>query len=306
MLKGEAGETTVSASATGAAPADQFEAERRAARKPLEDGVRDEILARTGLAAATDAPFRERWALFWANHFTVSTAKPATAVLAGPFEREAIRPHVFGRFEDLLVAASTHPGMLIYQDQARSAGTDSPAGGRRNAGLNENLARESLELHTVGGDAGYTQADVTEFARALTGYSVSVERDGAQAVGETLFRPNLHEPGERIVMGRRSTQSGAAQARTILADLAASPHTADHLACKLAVHFVSDTPPPALVARLRSSYLTSGGDLAAVAHALIDAPEAWEGASTKFKRPSEFLVSSYRASASSQSTPGRT
>jgi uncharacterized protein (DUF1800 family) len=257
--------------------------------------VLDEILARAGLAAATPAPFRERWTLFWANHFTVSTTKPEAAALAGPFEREAIRPHVFGRFEDLLVASSAHPGMLVYLDQARSAGPDSLAGERRNVGLNENLGREIMELHTVGPDAGYTQADVTEFARALTGYSIGVERDGPQWVGTPLFRPELHEPGERTVMGRRYREGGAEQARAILADLAASPHTADHIARKLAVHFVADAPPPALVARLRAAWLDSQGDLARVAAALIDAPEAWTPKAQKFKRPYEFLISSYRA-----------
>lgn len=274
---------------------DRLKAQRQRARAPLQEGLRDEVLARAHLAATTPAPFRERWALFWGNHFTVSAAKGKAAPLAGAFEREAIRPHVFGRFEDMLVASSTHPGMLTYLDQARSAGPNSPGGTRRGAGLNENLAREILELHTVGADAGYTQADVTEFARALTGYSIGVERDGPQSVGAALFRPNLHEPGARTVMGRRYAQGDAGQARAILADLAVSPHTADHLARKLAVHFVADAPSPALVGRLRSAYLSSRGDLSVVAAALIDAPESWAPQAAKFKRPYEFLISSYRA-----------
>lgn len=152
----------------GARPGEALQQERRMAIQPLLLGVRDEIFARTRLATATANPFRERWTLFWSNHFTVSTAKIQSAVLAGPFEREAVRPHVFGRFEDLLVASTTHPGMLVYLDRSRSAGPDSMAGEFRKMGLNENLVREILELHTVGADAGYTQADVTEFARALT------------------------------------------------------------------------------------------------------------------------------------------
>jgi uncharacterized protein (DUF1800 family) len=278
----------------GQSPLERLKAERRAAQKPLREGIAAEILARAQLAATTPTPFRERWALFWFNHFTVSTAKPAAAVLVGPFEREAIRPHVFGRFEDLLYASSTHPAMLMYLDQERSTGPDSLGGVRRNAGLNENLAREIMELHTVGADSGYTQADVTEFARALTGYSIGIERDGEALAGRPLYRPQLHEPGTRTVMGRRYSDTGQAQARAILTDLAASPHTADHIAQKLAIHFVADTPPPALIARLRSAYLDSRGDLAAVATALIDAPEAWAPAPTKFKRPYEFVVSSYR------------
>ncbi len=159
------------------AEATNFKDERKEAVQPLLQGVKDEIFARTCLAAETSASFRERWTLFWANHFTVSSAKLQSAVLAGPFEREAIRPNVFGRFEDLLLASTTHPGMLIYLDQARSAGPDSPAGRLRDMGLNENLAREIMELHTVGADAGYTQSDVTEFARALTGYSIGAKRE---------------------------------------------------------------------------------------------------------------------------------
>ena len=277
------------------ATAERIKAERRLLLKPIRDGVVAEIQARAQLGATTRSPFRERWALFWANHFTVSAAKPQAAALAGPFEREAIRPHVFGRFEDLLVSSSTHPGMLAYLDQARSAGPDSVAGQRHEMGLNENLAREIMELHTVGPDAGYAQADVTEFARAPTGYSIGTDRDGAERAGAELFRPNLHEPGARKIMGRTYPEGGAEQARAVLRDLAANPRTADQIARRLAIHFVADAPPPALVARLREAYLRSGGDLAIVAAALIDAPEAWSPTAGKFKQPYEFLVSSYRA-----------
>jgi uncharacterized protein (DUF1800 family) len=279
----------------------KFQQEQKQALQPVLDGVRDEIFARTRLATATSQPFRERWALFWANHFTVSTIKLQSAVVAGPFEREAIRPHVFGRFEDLLVASTTHPGMLLYLDQARSAGPDSLAGEYRKMGLNENLAREIMELHTVGADAGYTQADVTEFARALTGYSIGGFRDAADIRGRFLYRPQLHEPGTRTVMGRPYSQSGEAQARAILADLAASPKTAAHIAHKLAIHFVADDPSPRLVARLRDSYLESGGDLAHVAETLVDSPEAWASEASKFKTPYEFVVSGYRAAGASPS-----
>ena len=271
-----------------------MKAQRKALLAPIRDGVRDEMVARTRLATTTAQPFRERWTLFWANHFTVSAAKPKAAMLAGPFEREAIRPHVFGRFETLLVASSTHAGMLMYLDQERSTGPNSLAGARRATGLNENLAREILELHTVGPDSGYTQADVTEFARALTGYSIGMDRDGFDQAGVALFRPNLHEPGARTVMGRSYPAGGSEQARDILADLAANPHTADHLAKKLAAHFVADDPPPQLVAWLREAWTGSRGDLSTVAIALVEAPEAWTPQPVKFKRPYEFLVSSYR------------
>ena len=176
------------------------------AQKMLRDQAGADFLARARLGATTDAAFRERWTLFWANHFTVSATKLTTATVVGPFEQEAIRPHVFGRFEDLLVASSTHPAMLLYLDQAQSVGPDSRATlyQRRNAkkagGLNENLAREIMELHTVGVDAGYSQADVTEFARAMTGFSVGRPRDPNSH--RFLFRDNAHQPGARTVRGK--------------------------------------------------------------------------------------------------------
>ena len=176
------GAPNASGASPAAAGAGDAAARLKAARQttvvPVLAGVRDEILARTRLATVTDAPFRERWTLFWANHFTVSTNKHIAAPLVGPFEREAIRPHVFGKFEAMLVASSTHPAMLLYLDQARSSGPHSAVGQQRNMGLNENLGREIMELHSVGAEGGYTQADVTEFARALTGYSIGLPRDG--------------------------------------------------------------------------------------------------------------------------------
>ncbi|WP_309604615.1 DUF1800 family protein [Phenylobacterium sp.] len=281
------------------------------AGRMLRQDLAADFSGRIALAATTDAAFRERWALFWANHFTVSASKAITATVVGPFEDEAIRPHVFGRFEDLLAAAETHPAMLTYLDQVQSIGPDSPAalflktGGprgvgarpqpatQRTVGLNENLAREILELHTVGVSAGYTQADVTEFARAMTGLSIGGPRD--ESYGAPLFRAQAHEPGERTVMGVRYAPGGRAQASAILSDLAARPQTARFICGKIARHFVADDPPPALVGRLDAAWTSSRGDLARVAEALIAAPEAWEPKAAKFKTPYEFIVSSYRA-----------
>jgi uncharacterized protein (DUF1800 family) len=284
---------TPAAMAAGAEPADP-QAARRLAVQPILQDVAQEMLGRVRLGATTPAGFRERWALFWANHFTVAAKSIQTSVAVGPFEREAVRPNVFGRFEDLLAIASRHPGMLLYLDQAQSAGPDSQAGRNRKLGLNENLAREILELHTVGADAGYTQADVTEFARALTGWSLGGANAGAQ-LGAYIYRAAMHEPGERQVMGRTYRAGGDDQAGAILTDLAAHPATARRLAHKLAVHFVADDPPPALTARIEAAWTRSRGDLAAVARALIDAPEAWAPAPAKLKTPYVFLVSSYRA-----------
>ncbi len=270
------------------------------ARRMIRQGAGADFLSRVQLGATTDEGFKERWALFWANHFTVSAQKLVTANLVGPFEQEAIRPHVFGRFEDLLVASSSHPTMLIYLDQTRSFGPDSPLSARaeragKAAGLNENLAREIMELHTVGVEAGYSQADVTEFARAMTGWSVGGPRDPADEQGRFVFREQAHEPGVRTVMGRRYADDGVRQALGVMRDLAASPHTARHVSLKLARHFVSDDPPPALVARLQASFQSSGGDLSHLARTLIDSPEAWDSAPAKFKTPYEFMISSWRA-----------
>ncbi len=292
-LKGESG--------AGAADLKQVQAQ-------IRDMVIDEAVARGRLAATTPAAFRERWTLFWANHFTVSATKGTVAPIVGAFEREAIRPNVFGRFSDLLLASSQHPAMLLYLDQAASVGPDSPAGqsaaGRkRQAGLNENLAREIMELHTVGVNGGYTQGDVTEFARALTGWSIvranpgQGGRFGGGDVGQPgamMFRPMAHEPGVRHVLGRNYPQNGYAQGRAVLLDLAANPATARHIARKLAIHFVADDPPPALVDRLEQSFNASGGRLDALAETLIDSPEAWTYSAAKFKTPYEFLVSTWR------------
>jgi uncharacterized protein (DUF1800 family) len=254
---------------------------------------------RMQLAATTNASFRERWAMFWANHFTVSAVKVVTATMVGPFEQEAIRPHAFGRFEDMLVASSSHPAMLLYLDQAQSIGPNSKAARflertGKHTGLNENLAREIMELHTVGVEAGYSQADVTEFARAMTGWSIGGLKDGERS-GEFYFRDNAHEPGPRLIMGKRYPEAGIDQARWVMRDLAASPHTAHHLATKIARHFVADDPPPALTARLEKAYLGSGGDLAVVAQSLVKAPETWAPQQAKFKTPYEFMVSAWRA-----------
>ena len=266
---------------------------RRESRQALARETGQAFVSRATHAAMTPDGFAERWALFWANSFTVSATKFQSAIFLESYEREAIRPHVFGRFETLALAAEQHPAMLLYLDQAQSVGPNSRAGQRRNAGLNENLAREILELHTVGSDGGYSQADVTEFARALTGWSIPQPRDGGG--GGFIFRPVVHEPGERTVLGRRHAEAGRAQGEAILKDLANRPETARRLSRKIAVHFVADDPPGDLVARLEAAWIGSGGDLAVVARALIAAPEAWTPQAAKVKTPYEFIVSAHRA-----------
>ncbi len=265
--------------------------------------------ARVNAALSSDTPFAERLVHFWSNHFAVSIDKLQVLGLAGDFEFTAIRPNIMGSFADLLLAATTHPAMLLYLDQAQSIGPGSPlaerVAARRNKelGLNENLAREILELHTLGVRTVYTQNDVTEFARALTGYTVGgmakgpIQRFMAQngKDGDGQFFAAIHEPGDRQVVGRTYRQQGAAQAKAILSDLAVHPATAKHIATKLAQHFVADTPPAILVARLEQAFLKSSGDLPTVYRALIDAPEAWTPQQAKFKSPWDWVLSSLRA-----------
>lgn len=268
-----------------------------------QETSRAAVNARVASALVTPAPFAERLVHFWANHFAISIEKPPLAALAGAFEVEAIRPHVFGRFEDMLVAVERHPAMLLYLDQARSTGPGSTLGRRaarnnpeRLRGLNENLAREIMELHTLGVRSGYNQEDVTELARALTGWSVGglPGLPAAGTPGAFVFQPLMHESGARSVLGKGYERSGEAQASAILHDLAVAPATARHIAMKLARHFAGDTPAPALVERLAGTFLRSRGHLPAVYRALLDAPEAWDPAPAKFKTPWEWALSSLR------------
>jgi uncharacterized protein (DUF1800 family) len=252
-------------------------------------------------ATATRRPFAERLHLFWANHFTVSLAKGSARGLVGAFERDVIRPNIAGSFETLLIASTTHPAMLRYLDNNQSAGPHSTVVARaarraarldetaRITGLNENLAREVLELHTLGVQGGYTQTDVTEFARVLTGWRV-----GLQDTAYTQpFEVNWHEPGRKTVLGKTYAE-GPDALRQVLHDLAQHPSTAHFIATKLARHFVADTPPPALVERLAMAYQRSNGQLAEVYRTLIRSPEAWDAQAAKLKTPEEFVVSTVR------------
>jgi uncharacterized protein (DUF1800 family) len=271
-------------------------------------GVRimaEEVEARVTKAITTPAPFLERWVLFWSNRLTMAAKSLQTTYFPGSYEREAIRPNVLGKFSDLLKSTSLHAGMLVYLDQVRSFGPNAPAtaaimGRRLQGGLNENLAREILELHTVGVNGGYTQNDVTEFARALTGWTIRGQgfNRGANLrgnLGSVVFVDALHEPGPRTVMGKIFAQSGREQSLEILDWLASHPQTARKVAEAVATHFVADDPPAALVARLEQNFISTGGDLAALAQTLINSPQAWTAQAQKFKSPNEFLVSTLRA-----------
>ncbi|PNS09532.1 DUF1800 domain-containing protein [Solilutibacter silvestris] len=274
------------------------------AEQELRKRIRQEIALRQQVAVVTARSFPERIVRFWSNHFAISTDKNIAASFAAPMEREAIRPHAFGKFSDLLVAIETHPGMLLYLDNTQSIGVDSKAGMRaRKApnpkaarrGLNENLAREILELHTLGVNGGYAQADVIELAKGITGWSLQRPQDLSNSGAPFYFNPNTHEPGDRRVLGKRYREEGEAQGRAILADLALHPATAQHLSLKLARHFVADQPPPQLVTAMAQAYLASGGDLAALYSTMVRHPLAWAPTARKFKTPQDFLVSSMRA-----------
>lgn len=262
----------------------------------IRDLLLDDVEARLRHAVATDLGFAERWVAFWSNHFCVALRRGQIMQgVAGVYERETIRAHAFGRFADMLVAVETHPAMLHYLDQRQSIGPNSPAGRRRSKGLNENLAREILELHTLGVGGGYSQQDVTSFARALTGWSISNFEEMIDGYGGFFFAPNRHEPGPQVVLGKSYGDTGKGQGMAILGDLARHPSTARFVAGKVARHFVSDTPPAPLVARLEQDFRNSGGDLASLARALLTAPESWQGAATKLRTPYEFIVASLRA-----------
>jgi len=251
-----------------------------------------EVKARFDAALSPEIGFVERLVWFWSNHFCISA--DVTQSMAGGYEREAIRPNVLGRFSEMLLASAGHPAMLFYLDNSRSIGPRSVAGLVNTRGLNENLAREILELHTLGVRSVYTQEDVTSFAKVLTGWTIIPAATNPEHGGEFIFLQRMHEPGPQTVIGKVYAQPDVAQGRAVLADIARHPATAAHVARKLARHFAADEPPPALVERLTRCFLDTDGDLKEIAKALIDAPETWSIERVKLKRPSEWLISAWR------------
>jgi len=263
--------------------------------KTVKRNFEREIKARSIYAAETDTPFHERLTRFWSNHFSISARNRNTQLFPGAYEREAIRPHILGSFYELAASAIFHPGMLVFLDNVSSVGPRSPQGLETGKGLNENLARETLELHTVTLAAGYSQSDVTELAKALTGWSV--ERDAAlenNRQGQTTFKARTHEPGSRSILRKTYKEKGPQQALAILKDLCAKPETAENIARKLAAHFVADTPPQVLVRALKSSFLKTGGDLQALYKTLVTSPDAWTPSAQKIKTPEEMIISTAR------------
>jgi uncharacterized protein (DUF1800 family) len=270
----------------------------QAALKQAREDYPKDAAARLQAAIASDTPIVERLTAFWSNHFTVSAMRPLVAGLIGPFEAEAIRPNLTGRFVDLLKAATLHPAMLLYLDNATSIGPDSRAGQRRGKGLNENLARELMELHTLGVEGGYTQADVTELAKILTGWTIHRPNQAERAVGATrgdaVFLTPIHQPGSKTLLGKTYRDQGPDEADAALDDLAAHPATSQFIAGKLARHFIADDPPADAVAALADTFRKSGGDLRAVYEQLIDLDAAWNGPG-KYRSPYDWTVATFRA-----------
>ena len=271
-------------------------------------------------AIESERPFHERLVLFWENHFSVSADKQPVGALVTTYRDEAIRPHVTGNFREMVKAVVRHPAMLLYLDNQTSIGPNSSLGrlanrtANRRTGLNENLAREILELHTLGVDGGYSQNDVVEFSKSLTGWSIGgqgpaqannrrmggiARRLGIEPAdekpGEFTFRPALHEPGGKTILGRRFAEGDVDEAEAVLDFLAAQPATARFIATKLARHFVADEPPVPLVDRLTDIYLENDAELVPVYRALIGAKESWAEPLAKFKTPQDFLISAFRA-----------
>lgn len=270
--------------------------------------------ARVEAAMTSETPVHERLVHFWSNHFTVSAAKPGAIALPPSFEKDAIRPHVGGRFADMLLASTKHPGMVVYLDNWLSVGPNSQAArnprrarrlpnGGRPSGINENLAREILELHTLGVNGGYTQADVQALAQIITGWTYErprlrdlVNDDPLHRSGAQLFEFDAaaHEPGPKTLLGATYAQTGVAQGEAALGDLARHPSTARFLATKLCRHYIADDPPPAAIARVERAFRESDGDLRRTMEALVDSPEAWETPFAKFKRPEEYALALLR------------
>src|SRR6202035_3920520 len=272
----------------------------------IQKTYRAEALARLQRSIIADCGISERLVAFWSNHFCISANKGELARMwAGSFEREAIRPYVLGRFADMLKAVEQHPAMLFFLDNQQSLGPDSRAGINRNRGLNENLAREIMELHTLGVGGGYSQDDVTSLARIITGWTYAGRQGQLGAPGSFVFNANAHEPGAQRVLGKIYDAGGVEQGEAVLADIARHPSTAKFIATKFVRHFVADDPPPALVARLQDVFTKSDGDLRAMTSALLDSDEAWQAPLTKMRSPYDFLVATGRLLAQVPEDPSR-
>jgi uncharacterized protein (DUF1800 family) len=272
--------------------------------------VDDELMqAKVVRAILSERQLQEVMTDFWFNHFNVFLYKETDQIYTPSYERDAIRPHALGKFRDLLLATAQHPAMLVYLDNWQSIGPDSQVaekaknGQKRvDRGLNENYGREVMELHTVGVNGGYTQDDVTNLAKILTGWTI----DHPEYGGGPQFDPNKHEPGSKMWFGQKIKEDGFEEGKSALTWLAAQPQTAHFISYKLAQRFVADDPPPALVNRMAQTFLTSDGDIKEVLRAMELSPEFWSRKyyRTKVKTPLEFVASAFRATGTNPTNPG--
>lgn len=260
--------------------------------------------ARVQQATKPEIGLLERLVTFWSNHFSMTIWKEQVILgTIGQLERDVIRPNVLGSFTDMLLGVMQHPAMIAYLDNDDSIGPRSPTGKSWGAGYNENLAREVMELHTIGAGGGYTETDVTEFARILTGWSYvrGWEADEGwnggtkENCGQFIYRDDWHEPGGIRLMGKRYPAAGIDQGRAVLRDLAVHPKTAEHLAFKLVLHFLTDEPTAAMVDPVAAAFLESGGDLKATITALVELPESWSLPLKKLRTPYEIAIAQFRA-----------
>ncbi|MEX0941479.1 MAG: DUF1800 family protein [Pseudomonadales bacterium] len=274
-----------------------IEDEQRRYRHEIQDALRDTLDLRFEQAINTTAPVKERLAWFWSNHFSVSQAGRQQIISAcASFENEAIRSSLDGYFAQMLVKVVSNPVMLLYLDNAQSIGPRSRVGRRRKAGLNENLAREVLELHTLGADGGYTQKDVTALAAILTGWTVGTPQMARLDVkpGQFAFVEAMHEPGAHTLLDKTYKEPGAKQAINALKDLSVHPATARFIATKLVRHFSIDTPALRDIEYLTDYFIKSDGHLPTVHKAVLALTSAWEPANKKLKSPYELVVSTWR------------
>ncbi|WP_315788160.1 DUF1800 domain-containing protein [Fischerella sp. JS2] len=250
------------------------------------------------LLRATQSPrqLQEVMVDFWYNHFNVYAGKGLDRLWIGVYEQEAIRPYVLGSFRDLLEATARHPAMLFYLDNWQNTAPGSPGARGRFQGINENYARELMELHTLGVDGGYTQQDVVALARILTGWGFRRDRQTSTGSG-FYFDPKRHDFSDKVFLGHTIKGSGEAEVEQALDILARSPATAHHISYQLAQYFVSDRPPETLVKRLQERFLATNGNIREVLNTLFHSPEFWDTSNfnTKFKTPYQYVVSGIRA-----------
>lgn len=302
--------TTRSSAAVAEASIEADREKRRAFRKELRAEAEAQEKDLLSYRLVTDRPFTERMVLFWTNHFSVSVNRGLSTLFLPSYEREAIRPHVYGKFSDLLFSAVTHPAMVEYLDNSNSTGPNAPLSLRGNMQINENLARETLELYTLGVDGGYTQADVEQLSMILTGWAIPRKKligarerfqshlagvPPVQQIGHGYFYAMLHQPGTKTLLGKSYRSAGAAEWREAARDLSRHPSTARFLARKLAIHFVADNPPQEAVDAIAAVYTRTEGDLAAVSRAVAGLEAAWSTLLSKAKSPIDYFLAVHRA-----------